>query len=99
MIGTVVRGVRNPFRSGARAALIVALLALLLGASHSELIVQVVAAVGAHFTESLFGRAFPLGAQLLPMFLFAAALALIGSVYPVIRILGLSPAVAFKETI
>lgn len=32
MIGTVVRGVRNPFRSGARAALLVGLLALLLGA-------------------------------------------------------------------
>ncbi|CEG54762.1 exported hypothetical protein [Stutzerimonas xanthomarina] len=32
MIGTVVRGVRNPFRSGARTALLVGLLALLLGA-------------------------------------------------------------------
>ncbi|KAB8007728.1 FtsX-like permease family protein [Pseudomonas sp. Fig-3] len=87
-----------------------------LGASHSELILQVVAeaatlcglgavgallvaAVGAHFAESLFGLALSLdAAQLLPMFLFAAALALIGSVYPVVRILGLSPAVAFKES-
>jgi putative ABC transport system permease protein len=60
----------------------------------------VVMAIGARLAEPVLGITLPLDAALLaPMFLLAAALALVGSLYPIIRILGLSPAVAFKETL
>jgi ABC-type antimicrobial peptide transport system permease subunit len=88
-----------------------------LGASHGELVLQVlaeaavlcglgalgaliVAAAGGQVLDRLLGvdLAFDV-ALLLPIFLLAAVLALIGSLYPIVRILGLSPASAFKETL
>jgi putative ABC transport system permease protein len=88
-----------------------------LGASHSELILQMlaeattlcglgalgsllVAAVGGQVVGRLLGIDLTLDAALLlPILLLAAALALIGSLYPIVRILGLSPVSAFKESL